>query len=95
MSLGRKSSFDEADAVALETDCICPGTRCQRRCQPSRRSFAAASLEIRFPTPPRVMPFVLVSTLRVRHLESLSPMLVTFQIDDRCLESDFQALRSK
>jgi hypothetical protein len=31
MSLGVASSLDEADTMALETDCICPGIGCQQR----------------------------------------------------------------
>jgi hypothetical protein len=89
MSLGRESSLDKADAVLSKPIAYVLGRVANDDVSP------AGDLLPRFPTPPRVMPFVLVSTLGVRHLESLSPMPVTFQMDDRCLEYDFQAPRSK
>ena len=83
MSLGVERSLEEADAMAFETDCICPGTGCQRLDDVS----PGDDLLPRYPLRP-LHPARDAFAPRFRPRDAPSRWLVsdavTFQMDDRC-----------
>lgn len=92
MLLGVMGSFEAADTMALETDCIYPGTSVANDVSPDDLRCRGRRYRTTSPRDDAFRFHCSSSSLDVRHGESLSLCTaLTSQMDDRSSESDVQA----